>query len=293
MTTYWDTKWSILRISGAAVLGYIDLKKDGASPSDMYVLQNVTGLEPPEIDVSISKGKFQARQVRDRVIVVTMGLNPDYLAGDTPSDLRAYLYGMLTGDMYDASVTVFLLPDPFSELFRSEGYVSKIEPTPFAKDQSVQITINCLKPYFHDFAVRNVMVADSVSAGAGANIQWPNVGSAPSGFHIKATFGAAYDSFEIQDAENTQRKMKFDWFTNLGIHGAAGDYISFDTQEGQRYAILYKSLGGGAYDAIDLATSMTSDSVWLELHNNINMFHVTTPSITWNEITYLPLHWGI
>ena len=60
-----------------------------------------------------------------------------------------------------------------------------------------------------------------------------------------------------------------------------------------RYAVLGKALGGGAYDVIDLSSSMTTDSEWLQLHMNINQFVVSTSTLTWNMIDYLPLHWGI
>lgn len=297
MSTYWTTKWSFLRLSGAAILGFIDLNKDGALPEDMFVLKGVDGLGPPEIDVSISKKKFQARQPRDRQLVVRIGLNPDYVAGDTPSDLRAYLYGMLTGDASNAQVTTFLMVDAATELFRTEGYVSKIENNPFSKDPEVAVTIECMGPYFHDAFERDALV-DGDFGQFDPNPQWPNRGSAPSGFYLEGKVTASYDYFEIKNGgyndNGSEKRMRFNWFDKYGVHAVTNSLIQIDTREGQRMARLLQYLGAGpTYEVFDLLSAMTSDSVWLQLHNDMNNFTTNLSSVTWQYAKYTPQHWGI
>lgn len=293
MTVYWPTHWTFLRLTGANTVGFVDLYKEGATPNDMFISKGIDGLGAPEIDVSISKGKFQARQARERQIVARVGLNPDYSAGLTAAELRAYLYGMLTGGSSGAQVTAIIMVDSSTELFRTEGYISKMEINPYVKDPEVVITLECLGAYFHSLTSRNPITDGDMSITT-ANPQWPNRGSAPAGFYMAATFGAAYDSFALRDAADTTKILQFDLFSKLGIHGAANDKIAFDTTEGQRFAYWYKYVSPGVYTTYDLLSAMPSNSQWLQLHNGINQWQAfLTTNITWTDIHYTPMHWGV
>jgi hypothetical protein len=293
MSLYWPTHWTFLRLTGANSVAFVDLYKEGATPNDMFISKGIDGLGAPEIDVSISKGKFQARQPRDRQIVARVGLNPDYSAGETPADLRAYLYGMLTGNSDGPAVSVIVMDGVSTELFRTVGYISKMDNNPFTKDPEVAITIDCLSPYFHSQTPRQP-ITDGDTVAATANPQWPNRGSAPTGFYMAGTFGAAYDKFGLRDTDNTSNILQFDLFLKLGVHGGINDKILFDTTEGQRFAYWDKYVSPGVYTRYDLLSAMPSNSQWLQLHNGINRWQAFfTSSITWDDIHYTPLHWGV
>src|SRR4051794_8917947 len=91
-------KFTKLRMTGLNVL---DLPVVEALLTDKYLLKSVDGLGPPEVDVSIAPtlngpGVYKGRRPQSRQIVALIGLNPDYNDGETASDLRSALYGMLT-----------------------------------------------------------------------------------------------------------------------------------------------------------------------------------------------------
>lgn len=293
MSAYWPTHWTFLRLTGANTIAFVDLYKEGASTNDMFISKGIDGLGAPEIDVSISKGKFQARQARERQIVARVGLNPDYSTGMTAAELRAYLYGMLTGGSSGPQISAIIMDGTSTELFRAEGYISKMEINPYVKDPEVVITIDCLSPYFHSLTARNP-ITDGDTVAATSNPQWPNRGSAPAGFYMAGTFGAAYDSFRLRDASDSTKFLQFDLFTKIGIHGTANDKIAFDTTEGQRFAFWYKYLSPGNYAMYDLLSAMAVNSQWLQLHNGVNQWQADlTTNITWTDIHYTPLHWGV
>jgi len=267
-------RFTKLRFNGLTV---VDFPIIGAKPTDTYICKSVDGLGPPEVDVSIADtlnagGVYQGRRPQSREIVALIGLNPDYTAGEVPSDLRSSLYGLLTPGYADNVVVQIVNVEEV--LASTTGYVSKMEINPFSKDPEVQITIPCLQQYFQ--AVDTLFVEPSDKD----NPEIENVGTAPAGFHMEVNFTADLSSWTLSDISG--KKMKFDYaFLD-------GDLLAFDTRPGVRGVWLTR-------DSVttNIIYALSSDSTWYMLHGGVNAFITSSNSFDWGDVFYLPQYWGI
>lgn len=169
----------------------VDLPISGVAPSDMFVCKGIDGLGPTERNVVISNtrmqgGVYQGYTPQNRQIVALVGLSPDWATGQTASDLRELLYGLLFTDD-DDSVTVQIM-NGSTVLMETVGYAPKMEINPFTKDPEVQITIDCLSPYFQD---PTEITVDTSSLGSASILTFDNPGSAPSGYHLEFAMTSA------------------------------------------------------------------------------------------------------
>jgi len=285
-------KYTKIRLTG---LESTDLVLQGASHDDLFICKGVDGLGPPEIDVSIAQmldggGYFQNKVPKNKQIIARIGLNPTWAVelGTTVSDLREMLYGMLTGGYTGDRVAVILMdvdPDTFdeTEICRIYGYVSKFEIVPFSKDPQVQITIECLSPWYE--ALNPVFPTLGTMSKTAPNIL--NVGNGPTGFKMKFTFaglgGGGIPTYEIE----TQGGLKHMLFTPPW-NFVNGDYIEFSTVSGDRYATIYH--GAVAQNAL---AWLSSDSDWLQLYGGMNILSMSSNLFNWNNIEFVPRWWGV
>lgn len=290
-----------IRLTGANVIGAIDLPVKGGmvAPSDLFIVKGVDGLGPADIDVFIANtpnrgGVYQGRRPQNKEIVIQMGLNPDYSSGQTPSDLRSYVYGMLTGGYTGASISFILMTADDDEVARTTGWVKKCETVVFQKEQVVQVTLATVSPYLN-YLFRHVVDVDDFDGDGFAdpmptdNPNFTNVGDAPTGVHMKLIMTSSYDYWELKSASN-ERLVKFDL---MGVHGipvTAGDIIEFNTEPGSRFARLTID---GTGEVINLLAAMTKDSVWFQLYSGLNQFSCDQENYNWLEIDYEVHYWGI
>lgn len=278
-----------IRLTG---LNTIDLAIQDAQHDDAFIIKGADGLGPSDIQVSIaggldSGGYFQNKVPTNKQIVIRIGLNPYWnTVGGTPSDLRETLYGLLTGGYTGDKIAVTLVNiDPVtlseSEVCRIYGYVSKFETVPFSKDPQVQITIECLSPYFEDLEIYTV--------GSGLSTTTPaitNPGTGPTGFNAMLTFsglGATLPYFEITD-QSGLHKMRFDPPANW----ANGDWISFETSAGSRFVTMKH--GADIFNGLPW---LTTDSDWLQLYGGLNVLNMSDSHFVWNSFIFTPKYWGV
>lgn len=278
-----------IRLTG---LNSIDLAIQDAEHDDAFIIKGMDGFGS-EIGVSIAKGlegegTFQNKVPSPKQLVTRIGLNPYWNAvGGTPSDLRELLYGMLTGGYTGDKIAVILLNiDPVSlaetEVCRIYGYVSKFETVPFSKDPQVQITIECLSPYFE----LNTYVWPDLETLSTTTPTIENVGSGPTGFYAKLTFSglpASLPWFEIQ-SQGGLKKMRFDPPANF----ANGHSIEFSTNAGNRFIWLWQGT-----DYINGLPWLTTDSEWLQFYGGTNILTTSSNHFTWDEFQYKPKWWGV
>lgn len=281
--------WTKLRLTSQ--IGPVDLFKVGATPADLFILKGVDGLGPPEQDVSISNtvgqgGVYQNKRSQLREIVCRIGLNPDYAAGTTPSDLRSYFYSMMTGGVNGPSMSVILMDDTGGvdtfESARTMGYIKKCEVNPFSKDPEVQITIACESAYLYDSLPTHV----DTSGLDKANPIFQNAGTAPTGMTWDITLTAYFDHapypFRIQNQNNSAwMEINYDLLPD--------DRLQFSTVPGARYIQIQRPGEG----VINLLSALTSNSTWLQLHALTNEFDLTSGFYDWNDLFYVPQYWGI
>lgn len=278
-------EYTHVRISG---LNSIDLAIQDAAYDDTFICKGIDGLGPAEIDISISGEVFQNKVPRNKQIIVRIGLNPVWSSvGGSAADLRDTLYGMLTGGYTGDRIAVMLLNiDPVTHAVIDEpgriyGYVSKFEIVPFSKDPQVQVTIDCLSPYFESLTQVNPNLATLNKT----NPSIVNPGTGPTGFYMKFTFaglGASLPSFTISTAGGLKH-MTFDPPTNFNN----GHSIEFHTQYGQRFCTLYQGsdINGLAW--------LTSDSEWLQLYGGNNVLTMSDNHFNWDGLNFFPKFWGV
>lgn len=279
-----------IRLTG---LNSITLAKQDAEYDDPFVLKGADGLGPAEIDVSIAQGLegsgyYQNKVPRNKQIVMRIGLQAAWsTVGGTPSDLRALLYGLLTGGYAGDQIAAILLdidPDTLAEteVCRINGFVSKMETVPFSKDPQVQLTIECLSPYF--VAPNSVVLTSDLNGQSRNEVNITNVGNGPTGFYMKITFAGlpvgGIDHFEIT-TQGGLKKMRFEPSSDF-INGHS---IEINTNPGTREATIQSGVNGLAW--------LTSDSDWIQLYGGVNVLSLSHPEYDWNGFNFKPKFWGV
>lgn len=267
-------RMSKIRLNGLAV---VDLPIIGATPQDVYICKNVDGLGPPEVEVSMGEtlngdDVYQGRKAQPREIVMLVGLNPDYSAGQVPADLRTSLYGMLAPSADDA-ITVQIIDDE-DVVASTTGYVKKIEINVFSDKPEVQLTVRSTSAYLRADSETFVEPADKVSPTI------YNVGTAPVGFHMEVQFTADLSGWTLTHISGRKMQIAYAFLT--------GDLLEIDTRPGQR-GIWVTRVGVRT----NIIWALSGDSTWHMLHGGANDFSTSSSSFDWNDVYYLPQFWGI
>lgn len=253
----------------------VQFNLESPNPVAEYVLESVTGIGPPPIDVIIADkvfegGVVQARRPQNREIVMTIGFRPLYTVGArSVADLRRLLYTSLTPrggyiPMFNILDLQAVLPS-----WTSYGYVKNIEPNIFSADPQVQLTFASYMPYF----VHPTFTHPTPSSLNGANpLVLTNAGDAPTGFDItiKLTANASFFSL-ASSASNQTFRVDYAFLTN--------DTIRINTIGGQRTVTVTR----GAVTT-NLLNMMTLTSAWIQLVGGVNNL---TPSQTTYQVISL------
>lgn len=267
-----------IRLQGLTV---IELPIVGAQPTDRYICKGVDGLGPPEIDVRVknglnSKGVFQNKKTLPRELVIAVGLNPDYAAGERPSDLRGELYGLLTtGKQYEPDgVSIEVWVEGREDPLYTSGWVSRMETPIFSKDPMVQITIQCKDVYLEGNFVELPVPANK------AFWEIVNTGSAPTGILFMFTYTGAASSFSLGHANY----MPFEVVYNF----QANDVIYYLSDPGGH--TLYRMRAG---QQLQMAGMLGPSSDWVMLHGGLNQLQFNSTSWTLDTLGYREKFWGI
>lgn len=257
-------------------------KEGFADDDDKYFVKSITGLEPPDQAVAIARtasgGKYQGKQAEDREIVVLIGLNPDWDAGETPKFLRDQLYTMInTG--YDPKVMITLMSG-FFPVASVAAYVTKFEAELFTKDPLIQITFTCLNPTFKSIAYISYSPDD-------LDLRYPNLynpGTAETGFQFGVKFTEDMQGWFIKTAKDQNIGMEFDMLFH------ANDILTVSTIPGSRYIHWHKHRG----KIQNKLGILKSSSEWITLHPGMNNFVVPARDkwIWKGKLTFTPLYWG-
>jgi hypothetical protein len=276
----------------------IDFPIVGAAPTDPFILKSVDGLGPPEIDVSIAQtlnngGVYQGSIPQNREIVMTVGLNPDYVSGQTVSNLREMLYSLITPGSDNVVLNV---ANDLIVVATTTGYVKTMVINPFSKDPEAQITIESPKIFLEASDVIHSIPVNYVNGDGFVQTNITNIGSGPSGFHMEITITT--DELSGWD----MRPLNFDPSLNLSPYATwtpeIGDILIFDTRPGYRGIWYTRSSSAPISLLYTLATddgSGTTPSPWLMLKPGLNSFitDLDIDAFIWNDFYYLPQYWGI
>ena len=267
-----------MRVTKFALVGdeTVDLPITQVSPSDKFILKDISGLGPPDVLVNIGtttypQGVYQGSKPQPRQMIATIGLNPDYFSGETVEDLREILYGILGLEIGDF---VFEIWNDDVKVAIAPGHVSKFEPAIFSKDPAVQITIECEDSYFS--APDELEV--NLTGMSTSTLTVDNIGSVVAGFRLAITLTSNLSSFQLTlDSIPLQVTYAF----------LSGDQIIFETRDGNRNISRIRS---GV--EISLLDNITLDN-WLKLKRGVNSIGMSSPNFTYDYLEYTPNYLGV
>lgn len=274
----------MIRFDAIRLIGLttIDFPIIGASAHEPFQITSANGLGPPEMEVLLTEtespgGTFVNRTAHGRQIILRAGLNPDYKTGQTVSDLRYKLYGLLSPrtDPKNQSVILQLLLDNVPQVEIS-GYVNRIEIVPFNKEPEVQLTMLCLGPYLD--APERTTIPDIPESSS-----WTidNVGLAPTGISFEVEFIKETTSFTIEILNSGIMRFYSDF--------KVGDVLEVSTSQASRFVGLKRS---GEY--LKYMEVLAPDSDWLFLHGGVHTVQTSDPTyFKWLHFSYRIRHWGI
>jgi predicted phage tail component-like protein len=255
--------------------------------TDLIQIRNIEGLGPVKADVNTSPfgsadgESFVGSHVPKRNIVITVGLNPDWNTWSMEALRRAlYLYFMprqpirLVFDSTDEVPQVYI-----------EGYTESVEPTIFAKDGEIQISIVCPDPYFT--AVNPTVIFGNVG-GAYKTIKYN--GTIETGYTVKVTQikppDATYISIHTGNPVTSYLRV---WATI-----SATKYYVMSSLIGQKY-VQNIELNTGIIT--NLLSKIVDGSTWPTLKPGNNDFQVLSEvpvsAIAQWELTYFARYGGL
>lgn len=278
-----------MNITGIRLLGLhtLDFQLFGATMSNRYVLKDVDGLGPPISNLYTSENAvlgvtYKGRRPNNRELVFRVSLSPQNILGQTSSDLRNELYGLLTPNLDDL-ITVQLLEAGLPVAYTT-GWVDKIEPALFSKDPEVQITMFCAEPYFSAIA--------PVSAPVPGTSNWImpilNEGSAPAGFKFSVSWLTDHHTLAFSEEPGGPAYFQVGNFVNIIFE--IDDILTINTIPGQRSVILTRD----GVDTNYLPNIYPNVSRWPMLKGGLNVFNLYPfGNFVIDEIEYTPQYWGV
>lgn len=159
--------------------------------NDPIQVRNIDGLEPVKatiISTPFATGKgvlYQGSSVPERNIVLTLGLNPDWV-DQTMSSLRHLLYRYLLPEAW-CKLRFFSDDMPVVDI---EGYVESLQPNIFSQDPEIQCSIICPKP---DFIEVDATIFDGVVGDAPIDFEY--YGTVPTGIELRVDGSSALPAY--------------------------------------------------------------------------------------------------
>lgn len=212
---------------------------------DSLQVRDITGLGPVKADIASTplstRGVLlQGISVGARNIVITLGLNPDWI-DYTVAGLRQLLYR-------------YFLPEQWVKLrFTSdelpvvdiEGYVESTEPNIFADDPEVQVSILCPRPDFIDPVAHEVTGIVQVEDETGVPVSHLYEGTIDTGFELLIGDEESDQTFEALDINiSADLENPDQWFQVVDLEITNEQYYLLNTTPGAKKAVLVSWFDG-------------------------------------------------
>lgn len=224
------------------MLTQIDVKSEdefelpilGITPKSSFLIQKVTGLNPPDRslfigDYSQDGGIYQGRRVGSRNVVFTINLNPNPALGETVSSLRESLYKAFIDPQVDGDYLKLVLHDEQGRQRYLVGYCEKFESEIFDVETMCQISMICPDPYLRD-ETPTIRESDP----GWTSFPYAYEGTAETGFIVRIYATTSTSAITLR---NNSKTMMLDQSTT---NYASGDIITINTIRGYRSITLTK-----------------------------------------------------
>lgn len=232
-----------------------------------YILEEIEGLDPPKASFASSTlanfdgERYQSSRTDKRNIVITLGLEPDYV--DTSvRDLRRNLYRYFM-PRAEVSLRFFINETAFVTI---NGRVESIESPHFVEEPTATISILCHDPYFQSvntwFEYKDI----------GQSFTHNYVGDVETGLRASFGVGQAFTdvTLQVESDEFGDQKMLIE------LDFQIGDTFEIVTIPGQKAVRLYRDGSWGSALAYVLPTS-----AWPKIGRGDNVIRMTSTSIPW------------
>lgn len=281
-------KFDQVLLSGASTIKLFDLRNPRSTP---YTARTIDGLGPTEVDVTLAQtsqgaGIYIGRREQLREITVNAYLNPNYLVGESPEQLREDIY-LLRPVKEDLSLDFRLMFEGV-EVATTPVYVKRVDVSPFSKDTVLQIVLSSTSGYFQS---NGPVVLTNPDLSKTAPV-FVNEGTSTAGFKLTVEFADTVDAFGFTMTAPTSsfllQKLPLDGALFLG-----GDIVEINTSIGSRG--VWFTRGGVRKSAL---AALTQDSTWPTLYpgeNNLTVVQdpVAPPKVIWRELSHIPKYLGV
>ena len=256
-------------------LGLVELTHDLSN----YAVVNIQGLTPPPTTIntaiagSIDGSFFNSARVESRNIVITI-----ILAGDIEGN-RQRLYRIFPNKI---PVTVYFKNK--NRDVKISGYVETIEGEIFSKQEQMQISIICPRPYFESvnsvshtigeiqplfefpFSIAEDNPVEISEISTNPIYTYDNTGEVATGAVFTFTFGGSVTGVTLTNYTTME-------YIGFNASFSAGDVLTVSTIQGQLYA---KLLHNGT--ETNMLNYLISGSTWVKLAVGENelIYTVTT-----------------
>lgn len=251
-----------------------------------YNIKSIFGLDSelivPKFDGTDAAGifNFYELSLRNRVIGVQAGLNPNFTDNETYSKLRDDLYKVIASSRTGEIQLQF--KNDTEVVAAISGYISKFETDLFEKIQQVRLTIECSDPVLKGLVRTDVSVA-------GLDTDFDTIiqdykSTAPHGVIFVLDFISDIADFNIVD-QNSQS-----YFIVIPPGGfLAGDQLHISSEYNDKKLYIVRDS-----DIIHLADVVYTGSIWPIMFPGTNSFSLSNSTfLQWNAISYYPTYWGV
>jgi hypothetical protein len=282
----------------------------GVNLTESLLLREVTGLNPPAIDLFIGEyardgGFYGGRRVGQRNVVLTVDLNPNPALGETTQGLREILYKIFIDPAVREDHLQLLLHDETGAVRSLYGYVDTFETELFTTETVAQISIVCPDPYIVD-AVETELRSPT---GTWLVVPFTYDGTAETGLEAEIYITADHGKLNINNngfvmtithnflindvvylnTKRGDRQIRMASLTNVNAMRAANPRLT--TKQ-----IWEKLVEAGQTTSLLSKLSLTSP--WLELHDPSNKLRVYGTDFTDSvagikSLTFRPTFWGV
>ena len=246
-----------------------------------YMALNIEGLDVSKVKAKYYRGSFGERfynlTLDERKIVLLIGLNPDYIAYESYSELRDFLYKIISASK--TGMVRLYFKNGNTVIATVDGFAEKVETTPFDRSQRIQLTVNCNDPLLKS-PTETVLDLDLLSNAITIDDQ---DSTAPHGFSFLLEFDGAAPNLSISDQENS-------WFFTMAPVGGFlnGDLLYFSSELNDRQLHIIRDSA-----VIDMMKTLVSGSIWPIVFPGVNEFALNRTNFTWRRIAYYKRYWGV